>query len=138
MLTLIVALGISQASYTAETVRASLMSVDRGQYEAAISVNMSPIQAMNRIVLPQAFGAALPNLFNSFVGVIKGTSLGFTIGVIELMSMSRILGNKFYSVMESYVAVLIIYWVLIAILEQLEKRFETRINEPYIINKKLF
>jgi ABC-type amino acid transport system permease subunit len=110
----IVALSLNAGAYMSETIRSALLAVDVGQLEAAYSVNMSVRQAMIRIVVPQAFGIALPPLANTLVSLIKETSLVFTISIIDLMARARIVGSRGYRFFEIYVVVSIIYWILCA------------------------
>ncbi|MDR2393745.1 MAG: amino acid ABC transporter permease [Treponema sp.] len=108
----IVALSFNAGAYMSETIRSALLAVDVGQLEAAYSVNMSVRQALVRIVVPQAFGIALPPLANTLVSLIKETSLVFTISIIDLMARARIVGSRGYRFFEIYVVVSIIYWIL--------------------------
>ena len=131
MVTLIAVLGISQSSFLAETLRGSLSSVDKIQYEAALVVGMTNSQAMRRIMFPQAFRVAFPGLCNTLVGLIKGTSIGFTVGVVELMSKAKIIGMNNYRLMESYVAVLLLYWGIVLVIERLQKGVEKKLGRAY-------
>ena len=90
---------------------------------------MTELKVMRRIVIPQAFRVALPGLSNSFISLIKGSSLGFTICVIELMSEAKLISSKNFRIMEAYAAVLIVYWVVIALLTKCQKLLEQRINK---------
>ena len=94
------------------------MSVDKGQKEAALSIGMSPFAMYKEIILPQAFIAAFPSLGNSFIGMVKNTAIGFTIGVIEMLSL------RF---MEAYIAVGIVYWGMLVLINRILKRMEVRI-----------
>ena len=69
-------------------VRGSLLSVPDGQKEAALAHGMTSMQTMTRIVLPQAARVAVPSLFNNLVDIVKGTSMAFTIGVVEIYRSS--------------------------------------------------
>ena len=80
LLTITLGLGIVAAAYMAETIRAGIQAVPRGQVEAARSLGMSPFWAMTSIVIPQAFRIIIPPLTNEFVLLIKDTSLVFVIG----------------------------------------------------------
>ena len=76
--TLVISLAMNSSAFIAETIRGGLMSVDKGQKEAALSIGMSPIAMYMEIILPQAFIAAFPSLGNSFIGMVKNTAIGFT------------------------------------------------------------
>lgn len=127
----ILVLAMNEAAFMSETIRGALSSVEKGQYESALVVGMTELQAMKRIIFPQAIRVALPGLSNSFIGIIKGTSLGFTIGVVEIMAEAKLLASKNYRIMEAYMAALIIYWVLIVILGRGQKFIEERANIAY-------
>ena len=89
------AMGFNESAYNAETIRAALSSVDRGQIEAASAIGMTYPQALRRVILPEAMTVALPGLGNAFIGLIKGTSLAFTCAVVEMTAQGKILGGIF-------------------------------------------
>ncbi len=70
-------------------IRASLESVPKGQIEAANALGMTYFQALRRVILPEAIVVALPSLGNSFIGLIKGTSLAFVCAVVEMTAAGR-------------------------------------------------
>jgi len=88
---------------------------------------MSSFDMMKEIILPQAFVASLPSLGNAFVGMIKSTAVGFTIGVVELLSQAKIMGAASFNFFESYVAAGIVYWLIIIVIDHLQKRLEKRV-----------
>ena len=126
---LIIVMSMNEAAFMSETIRGALSSIDKGQREAGLSIGMTELKVMRRIVIPQAFRVALPGLSNSFISLIKGSSLGFTIGVIELMSEAKLISSKNFRIIEAYAAVLIVYWVVIALLTKGQKLLEQRINK---------
>ncbi|STT79712.1 cystine ABC transporter [Klebsiella pneumoniae] len=73
-----IGLSLNTAAYAAETLRAAIASIDKGQWEAAASIGMTPWQTMRRAILPQAARVALPPLSNSFISLVKDTSLAAT------------------------------------------------------------
>ncbi|WP_406540846.1 amino acid ABC transporter permease [Clostridium ljungdahlii] len=85
----VIALTLNTASFMAETLRAALESVEVGQLEACYSMSMTKYQTMMRVVLPQAFVVALPSLGNQFIGIIKGSALGFTVGLADIMAKAK-------------------------------------------------
>ena len=91
----VVALGLNQSAFDAEVIRASIKSVDKGQIEAAKSMGMSGFQILGRVTLPQAIVVALPSLGNSLISLIKGTSLAFTVAVVDLTAQGRILAGRY-------------------------------------------
>lgn len=76
----VIALSLNMSAYMAENLRGALSSVEKGQSEAGISIGMSSLQIFSLVVFPQAFRVAVPSLSNSFVDLVKGSSMAFTIG----------------------------------------------------------
>ena len=125
-----VALAINESAFNAEIIRASLQSVDRGQIEAAQSLGMTYLQVLKRIILPEAIEVALPSLGNSFIGLIKGTSLAFTCAVVEMTAQGKILAGRNFRYFETYISLAIIYWVITIIVENAIKIIEKKIRIP--------
>lgn len=125
-----VALAVNEAAYNAEIIRASLQSVDKGQIEAASSLGMTYFQALRRIILPEAIVVALPSLGNSFIGLIKGTSLAFTCAVVEMTAQGKIIAGRNFRYFEVYISLALIYWVITIFVEQLIKIAEKKIAIP--------
>lgn len=115
----LLAFSINLGAYLSETIRSAIESVDRGQFEAARAIGMSPTQMMLKIIFPQALALAIPNLGNMFISTIKDTSLVFIIGVIDIMGQAKILGSRGLAFFEVYIAVSIVYWILCIIVERL-------------------
>lgn len=124
------ALGFNQSAFDAEVIRAALQSVDQGQIEAASAIGMTYVQALRRIILPEALTVALPSLGNSFINAIKGTSLAFTCAVLEMTAEGKILSGRNYRYFEVYVSLAIIYWVITVIIEQIIKLIEKKTSIP--------
>jgi L-cystine transport system permease protein len=97
-----------------EIIRSAYISVGESQLEAAYSVGMTYFQALERIVLPQAFVIALPNMVNEAIMMLKDTSLAFTIGVVDVMGQVSIISANNYGMglLEIYVVISIIYWAV--------------------------
>lgn len=85
----LIALSINSGAYIAEIIRAAILSIDRGQMEAARSLGMSYGQAMRRIIIPQAYLRLLPPLGNEYIALLKDSSLVSVIGLYELMRQSQ-------------------------------------------------
>ncbi|WP_040952442.1 amino acid ABC transporter permease [Gorillibacterium massiliense] len=122
------ALALNEAAYNSEVIRAALLSVDKGQIEAAHSLGMTYGQVLRRIILPEAFIVALPTLGNALIGLMKGTSLAFVCSVVEITAQSRILAGNNLRFFESYCSLALIYWGLTILIERgvafLEKRLD--------------
>ena len=122
----ITALSLLYASSLAEIIRSAYLSVNKGQYEAAVSIGLSGFQALYRIVVPQAFVIALPNLGNSLISLLKEGSLAYTIGLIDIMGAGNIMISLNFGgyALETYIALAIIYWVLTFAIEKLFAQLE--------------
>ncbi|MBQ0138993.1 MAG: amino acid ABC transporter permease [Kurthia sp.] len=121
-----IALSINIAAYIAEAFRGALQSVPKGQAEAAVASGMTEGQAMRRIIIPQAIRYAIPPIGNTFVGMLKETSLVSAIAVTELMRAAQLLISQYYVYMPFYITIAIMYWVMSTfftfILGKVEKR----------------
>jgi polar amino acid transport system permease protein len=119
-------LGINQGAYTSEVVRAGLLSVDSGQYEAAKSIGMPRLQALRRIILPQAMRIIIPPVSNEFIGMVKMTSLASVIQYSELLYNAQ---NIYYAnarVMELLIVAGIWYLAVVTVLTFGQSRLERR------------
>ncbi|CAM4008474.1 cystine ABC transporter permease [Rahnella bruchi] len=123
-----IGLSLNTAAYTSETLRAAISSIEKGQWEAAASIGMNPWQTLRRVILPQAARTALPPLGNSFIGLVKDTSLAATIQVPELFRQAQLVTSRTLEVFTMYLAASIIYWVLATVLSFLQNRLEDRVN----------
>lgn len=121
-----ISFSLNVGAYLSETIRAAIQAIDKGQMEAAYSVGMSTMQGMKRIILPQALTIALPNFGNTFIGLLKDTSLAFIIAVVEIMGQAKIIGARGLNFFEVYIDSAIIYWIICMAVERgvnmLEKR----------------
>jgi His/Glu/Gln/Arg/opine family amino acid ABC transporter permease subunit len=123
-----IAFGLNEAAYTSETFRAALLSVNKNEIEAARSIGLTNVQTMMRIILPSALIVALPNLVNSFISLLKATSLAFTVTIIDIMGQTRIIAGANLRFFEAYIAVALVYWVMCLLIEQVAKRIERKLN----------
>ncbi|KIN29304.1 MULTISPECIES: amino acid ABC transporter permease [Bacillus] len=127
----IIGLSLKNAAYLAEIFRAALNSVDDGQLEACLSVGMTKFQAYRRIILPQAIRNAIPATGNTFIGLLKETSLASTLGVMEMFAQGKMYASGNLKYFETYLAVAIVYWVLTMIYSMLQDLFERAMSKPY-------
>lgn len=125
-----VALGIYESAFTSETIRAAIQAVNKGEIEAATAMGMTYGQILRRVIIPSALEIAIPGLINSFIGLIKGTSLASACGVVELTYENTILSGRDYRYLEGYVALAIIYWVITFVLERIQKVVEEKVKIP--------
>ena len=119
---------LNVGAYTSEIVRATLNSVPKGQWEASYSIGMTWSQAMRRIILPQAGRVAVPPLSNTFIALVKDTSLAAAITVPELFRAGQRIVATSYEPLILYVEVAIIYLVVSSALSSLQARLEKRLS----------
>lgn len=117
-------------AYVSEVFRSAYETVDKGQYEAAVTIGLSPEQAFFRVMLPQAAVIALPNFGNSVINLMKESALAYTIGLIDLLGRTNLIIAKNYGAygIELYVACLLIYWGLSLVIEQAFLRMESYLD----------
>lgn len=124
----VTALVLNYTAYMSEVIRSALMSVDPGQMEACHSIGMTSTQAMIRVIIPQAVVVALPNVGNTFIGMVKDTSLAYMVMVMDVMGEAKTVAGSGLNFLECYTIAAIIYWILNIILEQIFKVCEIRAN----------
>ena len=122
----VISLSLIYAATLAEVIRSAYLALGRSQYEAALSIGLTPFQAIRRIMLPQGLVVALPNLGNSLISLFKEGSLAFTIGLIDMMGSGNLIISRNYGAysLETYIALAIIYWALTLIIEQIFLKLE--------------
>jgi len=117
-LALTFALMVYTAAINAETLRAGILALDRGQTEAARSLGLTHWSALRYVVLPQAFRNTLPPLLAQFTTLVKDTSLGLAIGMVELLSRGRIIYQGEHNPMETLYVVGLLYFAVNFMMEQ--------------------
>ncbi len=120
----IFALSLNVAAYLAEILRGGIQSIDQGQWEAAESLAMNPVESMRYVIFPQAFRRILPPLGNEFITLIKDTSLAAVIGFEELFRQGQLVVATTYRAFEIYLAVAIVYLVMTSVASLIFKRME--------------
>lgn len=111
----VIGLALAEGAYMSEVIRAGVLSVDRGQLEAAASLGMTPSRATRRIVLPQALRVIIPPAGNQFVTLIKSTSLVSVIAGGDLLTQTTNIASTNYRVIEMLVVAAFWYLILVAI-----------------------
>ncbi|MDJ0349805.1 amino acid ABC transporter permease [Cryobacterium sp. PH29-G1] len=124
----VVAFSINVGGYAAEVIRAAILSVPKGQWEAAYMIGMSRSRALTRIILPQAARVSVPPLSNTFISLVKDTSLASLILVTELFREAQQVAAFSQEFMLLYLEAALIYWVICLVLSTgqgfLEKRLD--------------
>lgn len=122
----VLALVINYTAYLAEIIRAGIVSIDKGQYEAAKVLGMSYKQTMQKIVVPQAFKRVLPPICNEYIVLIKDTALVSVIGMEELLRATKQIVARDFT-MTPFLVAAVIYLIITAvftvIFNKLEKKF---------------
>jgi L-cystine transport system permease protein len=124
----IVTFSVYTSAYFTEMYRSALGSVDAKQMEAAFSVGLTRAQGMWRIVLPQALVVAIPNIENSFLGILKGSSLAVYVGVLEIMNRAKLEAADGFRYIEVYTIAAVIYWIISVIIERLFSSVELKLQ----------
>jgi cystine transport system permease protein len=119
---------LNVGAYTSEIIRAVLAAVPKGQWEASYSIGMTWDQAMRRIILPQAARIAVPPLSNSFIALVKDTSLAAAITVPELFRAGQRIVATTYEPLILYIEVALIYLAVSSVLSSLQVRLEKRLS----------
>lgn len=124
----IIGFSLNIGAYGSETIRAAILSVPKGQWEAGYTIGMTYMQTFRRIIAPQAFRVAVPPLSNTFIGLFKDTSLASVVTVTEMFRVAQQVANMSYDFLPVYIEAGLIYWcfcwVLFFIQARLEKRFD--------------
>ncbi len=124
----VIAFSLNIGAYASETIRGSILAVPRGQKEASYAVGLTYVQSMFYIVLPQAMKMSIPALFNSFISLVKDTSLAANVTVTEMfMATQRIVATT-YEPLFLYMEVAFIYLMFCTILNYVQKVIEQKWN----------
>lgn len=124
----IITLSLNAGAYMAEIVRGGILSVDKGQMEAARSLGIGYLPAMRKVVMPQAVRTMIPSYINQFVITLKDTSILSVIGIAELTQTGRIIIARNFQSFQMWLIIGVIYFVVIMALTKLSDRLEKRIN----------
>jgi cystine transport system permease protein len=124
----IIALSLNVGAYLSESFRAAILSVPKGQYEAGLSLGMSYWTVMRRIIIPQSIRTALPTIGNSFISLLKDTSLVSVITVTELLRATTLVIARTFQPLTLYAEAALIYWLLSSGFSLLQERIERRVS----------
>lgn len=119
----ILAFTVNYAAYFAEIFRGGIVSISKGQYEAAKVLRFSPVQTVRYIILPQVIKIVIPSVFNEVITLVKDTSLVHVLGIVDLFRVSQTAANRGASLLPMFYAGLI-YLLIIGIVTLLAKRVE--------------
>lgn len=124
----VIGFSLSVGAYASEIIRAAIISIPKGQWEAAYSIGMTYTQALKRIILPQATRVSIPPLSNSFISLVKDTSLASVVLVTEMFRRAQEIASTTYEFLLVYVEAALIYWVICFFLSILQGSLEKRMD----------
>lgn len=124
----IIAFSMNVGGYAAETIRAAILSIPKGQWEAASTIGLSHTQTLVRIILPQAARVAIPPLSNTLISLVKDTSLASVVLVTELFRVAQEIAAPTFEFFTMYAVAGVYYWVLSQILAFGQSRLEKKLD----------
>lgn len=124
----VLALSLCYGAYMTEIFRGGIMSIPRGQWEAARALGLRPFTTMRKVIMPQAMKLIIPPTGNQFIAMLKDSSLVSVIGVWELMFLARTQGREEFRHLEMLITAALLYWILSIILERGQAILETRMK----------
>jgi cystine transport system permease protein len=124
----IIAFSLNVGGYAAEVIRAAILSVPKGQWEAGHTIGMSHGQTLQRIILPQAARVSVPPLSNTFISLVKDTSLASLILVTELFRQAQQIAAFSQEFMLLYLEAALVYWVFCLVLSSGQSYLERRLG----------
>ena len=119
---------LNSAAYISEIFRGGINAIDRGQYEAAMSLGVGYRDMMKDIILPQAIKSVLPSLVNEFISLLKNTTLIASIGLVDILCVGQQIQSRTYRAFEPFFAISVFYYVLVLGLSILGKALEKKVN----------
>ncbi|MET4049881.1 MULTISPECIES: ABC transporter permease subunit [unclassified Rhodococcus (in: high G+C Gram-positive bacteria)] len=124
----VVAFSLNVGGYAAEVIRAAILSVPKGQWEASQTIGMGYRTTLQRIILPQALRTAVPPLSNTLISLVKDTSLASTILVTELLRVAQLAAAPTFDFFALYSVAALYYWVICMILSFFQGKLEVRLD----------
>ncbi len=123
----VLAFGLNLGAYNAEVFRSAILAIPKGQMEAAYMIGLSYPQAMIRVILPQSFPVAFPNLFNNLISLLKDTALASSITVIDLFTTAQQIAARTYEPFALYLEAAFIYLIFSTALTWLQRYLEQKL-----------
>ncbi|GAA3061097.1 hypothetical protein GCM10010464_26840 [Pseudonocardia yunnanensis] len=127
----VVAFSLNVGGYAAEVIRAAILSIPKGQWEAGQTIGMGYVTTLRRVILPQAARTAVPPLSNTLISLVKDTSLASTILVTELLRVAQLAAAPTFDFFALYGVAAVYYWVICVVLSFAQNRVEARL-ERYV------
>jgi len=126
--TAIIAFSINIGAYTSETIRAAILSIPKGQWEASYSIGMNYYQTFTRTIMPQALRVSVPPLANTFISNVKDTSLASLVLVTEMFRVAQNITAENYEFIMIYSEAALIYWCICLVLSFAQDHLEKRLS----------
>ncbi|GAB3186742.1 amino acid ABC transporter permease [Nesterenkonia suensis] len=124
----VIAFSLNVGGYAAEVIRAAILSVSTAQWEAGYTIGMSRVQTLRRVILPQAARVSVPPLSNTFISLVKDSSLASLILVTEMFRVAQQIAAFSQQFMVLYVEAAVIYWMFCLVLSSAQVRLERRLD----------
>jgi L-cystine transport system permease protein len=124
----VIGFSLNVGAYGSEIIRAAILSIPKGQWEAGYSIGMTYRQALTRIILPQAARVSLPPLSNTFISLVKDTSLASLILVTEMFRRAQEIAATNYEFLLLYSEAALIYWIICFFLSVIQQKMEKRMD----------
>lgn len=124
----IIGFSLNVGAYASETLRAAILSVPKGQWEAGFSIGMTYMQTFRRIIAPQAIRVSVPPLSNTFISLFKETSLASVVTVTELFRVAQQVANSAYDFLPVYIQAGLVYWCFCWVLFFVQAKIEKRLD----------
>ncbi|MGG1482335.1 amino acid ABC transporter permease [Bacillus smithii] len=125
----VIGFSLNVGAYASEIIRAAILSIPKGQWEAGYSINMNYSQILRRIILPQAVRVSIPPLSNTFISLVKDTSLASLILVTEMFRKAQEIAATTYEFLLLYSEAALIYWIICFILSIIQQKLEGRFDK---------
>ena len=124
-------MSLFEGAYISEIFRAGILSIDKGQWEAAYSLGLKPTHIYSKIILPQAVRRVLPPLTNQAISLIKDSALVSTIAIYDLTMEGRIIISETYLTFEIWFTIALIYLILTVTISLFVKKMEKQLKFKY-------
>ena len=124
----VLAMSINSGAYQTELIRSGVNAVDKGQWEACVTLGLSNWKTLKLVILPQAFKRIVPPLISEFITLIKDSSLISCIGAVELLKGAQIIGAQYFDVMSPYMLAAIFYLVMTCVVSMIGMKVEKRLS----------
>lgn len=123
-----IAYSLNTAAFQSETIRASIESIPRHQFDACVACGLTKMQMYTKVIMPQMIRIAMPSFGTTTIALLQDTSLAFTIGVVDVVGRAKALGAYTFHTMEAYVGAALLFIVLSFILERIFAAIETQMS----------